>query len=74
MCRVREKSTSHSFTCSYLTILEPFGKDVVLSLMYIFGFFLERWWWQKKNQIAIDGLALEMLIQMKNVFKNMETY
>lgn len=39
MCRVREKSTSHSFTCSYLTILEPFGKDVVLSLMYIFGFF-----------------------------------
>lgn len=70
---MREKSTSHSFTCSYLTILEPFGKDVVLSLMYIFSFF-----WRdggdKKKQIAIDGLALEMLIQMKNVFKNMETY
>lgn len=28
----------------------------------------------KKNQIAIDGLVLEMLIQAKDVFKDMETY
>lgn len=73
MCRVREKSPSHLFTCSYLTIPEPFGKDVVFSPMYIFGFFGEMVV-AKKNQRAIDGLVLEMLIQTKDVFKNMETY
>lgn len=72
---MREKSTSHSFTCSYLTILEPFSKDVVFPPMYIFAFFGEIVVAKKKkNQIAIDGLVLEMLIQTKDVFKNMETY
>lgn len=56
-------------------ILEPFGKDVVFSPMYIFDSFGEMVVGKKttKNQIAIDVLVLEMLIQTKDVFKNMET-